>query len=198
MAGLVALIFAGGLRGSGWERRLAASSASDRNAVLAWRLATRKTSPISSLRRRKVSPFEHTVPPTDERTSMLAGTLADSLLESVERTVQASAEFIQKFKELAHKLNLPSSDEDFQSLNRAQSVLLARLEAARRLASSLVVDPQLARKAAATEEIAAILRQVRRVRLFLQLKIFRVDRILDQDSAAPEPSPARKRREHLH
>jgi len=137
---------------------------------------------------------------------MLAGTLADSLLESVERTVQASAEFIQKFKELAHKLNLPSSDEDFQSLNRAQSVLLARLEAARRLASSLVVDPQLARKAAATEEIAAILRQVRRVRLFLQLKIFRVDRILDQDGAAPgwaratrpEPPPARKRREHLH
>jgi len=98
-----------------------------------------------------------------------AGTRA--LLAELEQTVENSAEFIAKFKELARKLNLPGGEADLATLRRAESLLLMRLEEARRLVNS----PRQARV-----ELATILRQMRRAKLFLQLKIFKVDRVLDQ------------------
>ena len=94
-----------------------------------------------------------------------------SLLAELEQTVENSAEFIAKFKELARSFNLPNAQADLATLRRAQSLLLMQLEEARRLVNS----PRQARV-----ELAAILRQVRRAKLFLEVKIFKVDRILDQ------------------
>ena len=94
-----------------------------------------------------------------------------ALLAELEQAVENSAEFIAKFEELARKLNLPGGEADLATLRRAESLLLMQLEEARRLVNS---PPQ------ARVELAAIQRQVRRAKLFLQLKIFKVDRILDQ------------------
>ena len=129
---------------------------------------------------RKASSRDDKVARTDERTSTRGGNFADALLDELEQAVQTSAEFIQEFKELAHKLNLPGSEADSQTLDRAESLLLARLEAARRLATCS--------RDSSAKEIAAILRDVRRARLFVQLKIFRVDRVFHHEGMGPPHS----------
>ena len=106
-------------------------------------------------------------------------TACDSMLRELEQTVQASDAFIQKFKMLAEKLDLPSRHAAFESLARAESLLLRRLEAARDLANKLGNTAEPAEQERAREEIAATLRQVRRARLFVQLKIFRLDTVLE-------------------
>jgi hypothetical protein len=126
------------------------------------------------------------------------------MLRELRETIQDSDEFIRAFKALALRLDLPGRDVEFASLDRAESLLLSRLEIARQLANRLNEGSESAEAEGVHLEIAAAVGHVRRARLFLQLKIFRLDRTLERVvrelkssiSAAEQRNPQHLTRPH--